>query len=58
MLQQHGNSLVMMDTTHQTCYAPNDEKKDKVYLTTLLVKDPKAGFGVPVAFLLTSSEAA
>lgn len=58
MLQSCGNALVMMDATHQTCYGPSGNKKEKVYLITLLIKDPEASIGVPAAFLLTSSEAA
>ena len=55
VLEQY-STVLCLDSTHHTCYALDDSKR-KAFLYTIVVKHDKAGHGVPVAFMLTSSEA-
>ena len=48
-------SLLMVDSTHKTCYALEDSRKN-AFLYTIVVKHDKAGRGIPAAFMVTSSE--
>ncbi len=50
------SSVLCLDSTHNTCYALDDTHR-KAYLYTIVVKHDVAGKGVPVAFMITSSEA-
>ena len=49
------SSLLCMDSTHNTCYALDDRSR-KAFLHTIVVRHSTAGCGVPVAFMITSSE--
>lgn len=55
VLQKY-SSILCLDSTYNTCYALDDNSR-KAYLYTIVVKHDRAGKGVPVAFMLTSSEA-
>ncbi|KAI0995090.1 hypothetical protein K3495_g13091, partial [Podosphaera aphanis] len=50
------SSVLCLDSTHNTCYALDDTHR-KAYLYTIVVKHDVVGKGVPVAFMITSSEA-
>jgi hypothetical protein len=54
MLGQYG-SIVLMDSTHNTCFSVGG-KDEKIFLTSLIVKNNIIGKGVPVAWCLTSGE--
>ncbi|CAD6907644.1 unnamed protein product [Tilletia controversa] len=57
MLLAHGQqSIVSMDSTHNTCFG--FEKNEKVWLYSLVVRSTTTGQGIPVSFMLTNSEAA
>ncbi|KAE8251485.1 hypothetical protein A4X13_0g3973 [Tilletia indica] len=57
MLLAHGQqSVVSMDSTHNTCFG--FEKNEKVWLYSLVVRSTTTGHGIPVAFMLTNGEAA
>lgn len=48
-------SLLCLDSTHNTCYALDDRSR-KAFLYTIVVRHSTAGCGVPIAFMITSSE--
>ncbi len=48
-------SLLCLDSTHNTCYALNDKGR-KAFLYSIVVKHDEGGCGIPVAFMITSSE--
>lgn len=54
VLKQY-SSVLCLDSTHNTCYALNDSSR-KAFLYTIVLKHDGAGCGVPVAFMVTSSE--
>ena len=55
MLQKY-NSIVFLDSTHNTSFSL-DNRERKAFLYSILVKHDDAGCGVPVAFMITNSEA-
>lgn len=48
-------SIAFLDSTHNTYFSLEDGNR-KAFLYTILVKNDVAGFGVPVAFMITNSE--
>ena len=49
------SSLLMLDSTHNTCYALENSER-KIFLYTIVIKHDVAGCGIPVAFMMTTSE--
>lgn len=49
------NSILLIDSTHNTCYSLEDRQENS-FLYTLLLKHDFAGCGIPVAFVVTNSE--
>ncbi|KAI1001640.1 hypothetical protein K3495_g6560 [Podosphaera aphanis] len=48
-------SLLCLDSTHNTCYTLNDKGR-KAFLYSIVVQHDKGECGIPVAFMITSSE--
>ncbi|KAA1136370.1 hypothetical protein PGTUg99_028393 [Puccinia graminis f. sp. tritici] len=57
MLVQYGQSMIMLDSTHNSVsnYFMSDGKK--IYLYTFLIWDPITGRGLPIAWAFTASAA-
>jgi hypothetical protein len=57
MLVQHGHSMIMLDSTHNSVsnYFMSDGKKISIY--TFLIRDPITGQGLPIAWAFTASAA-
>ncbi|KAI7938130.1 hypothetical protein MJO28_015050, partial [Puccinia striiformis f. sp. tritici] len=58
MLLSHGQSLMMLDSTHNSVsnYCFHDGRKVSLY--TIVIRDPVTGKGLPVCWAFTASEAA
>ena len=52
---QKYNSIVFLDSTHNTCVSLDDRNR-KAFLYTIVVKHDFAGCGIPVAFMVTNTE--
>ncbi|KAA1093464.1 hypothetical protein PGTUg99_019131 [Puccinia graminis f. sp. tritici] len=57
MLVQHGHSMIMLDSIHNSVsnYFMSDGKKISLY--TFLIRDPITGQGLPIAWAFTTSAA-